>query len=431
MTTTAVNSEVAPGQSTITKAGASRITAMDYLKGVAAFWFTIAHMMMYFNDMSWMSIMATAIIILDWLTVTLFLALTVVGTMMSIKKKVASGTTKGMFMTAVKKSSFLLLVGLVMNIVIESMNAEKLGMWAVLGANMITVIGLVQMFTFLLVKMKKWLRLVLLVVIVVLYPVLLNACLVSIGFAGFGMLPVSASRLTTSGYIAYYLFFHMDAMAPMFEWLITAILASLAFDEFVNSAAISSRTNHMLDSISEGAPKPYTRATKNLAINGLLCVVCSVLIGGFLLTKGIGPSFIEYYFLHEGDQFSYYTADGLPLFLVRHFPNYTIFNVGILAIVYAALHHVSAFNRQKLPLQDTFVIAGQYSFSIFVYGHATFLLSLKLTVWQYIAICIPIGIAMLVAVRLWATRARGVGSLEWFMIIYMKGLDKLEKQCHR
>jgi hypothetical protein len=427
MTTTTVNSELATGKPTNTKAGTSRIITMDYLKGVAAFWFTLAHMAMYFNDKSWMSIMGTAIIVLDWLTVDLFLTITVVGTMVSIKKKVASGKSKGMFATAVQKSVFLLIVGLIMNIVIDARNDQKIGIWLVFGANMISVIAIVQLFTYMLVKMKRWLRLVLLAAIFVIYPVLLNACFVSIGFPGYGVLTATASRLTTPGYIVYYLLFHMDAMAPLFEWLIVAILASLVFEEFARSAAIPSITEQ--DPQGLGNPvDPNARATKNLAIAGLLCVACSVLFGGFLLTKGIGPSYAEYYYLHEGDQFSYYTPEGLPLFLMRHFPNYMVFNVGVLSIIFAALHHASAFQRKRLFLQDTFVIAGQYSFTIFVYGHASFLLGLSLTVWQYIVICIPIGVTVLAAVRVWARRARGIGSLEWLMVVYMQGLQRLEKR---
>jgi hypothetical protein len=430
-TTTDANVDVETGKSTEKKTNTSRIVTMDYLKGIAAFWFTLGHMMLYFNDGSWNSIMALVIIILDWLTVTLFLTLTVVGTMASINKKELSGKTKGMFTTAVQKSVFLLIVGMVINIVIDNHNPEKLDLWAVFGANMISVIALVQMFTYLLVKMKKWLRFVLLAVLVVLYPILLNACLVAIGFTDPGQLPVSASRLTTPGYIIYYLLFHQDAMAPTFEWLITAVLTSLVFEDFAKSASLSPNMEPVRTDVTRSVPDPHYSATKNLAIIGLLCVACSVLFGGFFLWTGISPSNMLYSWMHEGDQFSFYTAEGLPLFFVRHFPNYTAFNVGVLAVVYAALHHASAFRRKVLILQDTFVIAGQYSFSIFVYGHAFYLMFLKITIWQYIAICIPIAIAMLIAVRIWALKARGVGSLEWLLNMYMKGLAKLQKQDRR
>ncbi len=425
---TAETTALEPKQSASTNAGSSRIITMDYLKGIAAFWFTIAHMMLYFNDKSWMSIMVTFIIALDWLTVDLFLALTVVGTMISIKKKEAAGKTKGMFSTAVMKSSFLLIVGLIINISVEARALYHVGIWCVFGANMITVIGLVQMFTYLLVKMKRWLRLVLLAVIIVIYPVLLNAIFVSVGFIGWGEMPITTARLTNPWYAAYYLLFDMDAMAPTFEWLITSILASLVFEEFARSTATSSTTGDSNQVVSGSTIDPHARATKNLAVAGLVCVACSLLFGGFLLTKGIGPSYVEYYFLHGGDQFSYYTPEGFPFFLVRHFPNYAAFNVGVLAIVYAALHHASAFERKRLFLQDTLVIAGQFSFSIFVYGHASFLLGLSISGWQFVVICIPIGVAVLVAVRLWARRARGIGSLEWFLGLYMLGLYRLGKR---
>ncbi|MBN2150992.1 MAG: hypothetical protein JW839_06090 [Candidatus Lokiarchaeota archaeon] len=416
------------GERIATKAApARRIVAIDYLKGIGALWFTLGHMMLYFNDGSWLSIMAVAIIALDWLTVTMFLALTVVGTMMSIKQKEAAGTTKGMLVSAVKKSTFLLIVGTVMNISIELYNAEKLGPWVLLGANMIFVIALVQLFTFVLMRLGKVPRVALLAALLVLYPVLLNVTLQAIGFNGYGEVPVSQGELANPAYVAYYLLFHMDAMSPTFEWLITATIASLVFEGFAEHVAREGREGRVSGALPGESGESRKGAVKHLAAMGMVCISAAILIGGFVMIKGVGPSYSEYYFLSAADQYSFYSADGLPLFIVRHFPNYTAFNVGILAMVFAALYYRTEFRSKNLAFQDTFVVSGQLSFSIFVYGHAFYLLFLRLSVWQYLALCVPIGLLMLVGVKLWARRARGIGSLEWLMGVYITAIGSLQR----
>ncbi len=330
-----------------------------------------------------------------------------------------------MFKNALLKASFLLIVGEVLNLVINILNGGTFGIWHVFGANMITVVGLAQLLTYGLMKMSIRGRIVLVIALATSYPLLLAGCLHSMGYAGDGSLAVSAENLTSLPYILYYLLFYMDAMAPTMSWLIIATLASVLFVPYVNSYVNDVDDKHELDMTK------HSRHVYQLATFGMVLLVLSILIGGFLLFSGLGMSAWLYDWLVTDGPFRFYFLPGLPMFLVRHTPNYLVFNTGLLAIAFGLLQHRSfevELEGKVLPGQTTISRLGKYSFSIFVYGHVFALIPIKLPLYWFAIIVGAIVIVIAILVNPWETRAKGIGSLEWLLVKYVAMLSKPRKK---
>nr|MDO8110773.1 hypothetical protein [Candidatus Sigynarchaeota archaeon] len=394
----------------------SRITAIDYLKGIAVIWFTIGHAIMYWENGTWRSIAALAAFVMDWTGPGLFIAFTMLGTMISIKKRELTGNTRGMFKNAFIKSTFLLIVGECLNLVIEVTSGNAFGIWHVFGANMITVVGLAQIFTYGLVKISNNHRILLFFGLVIAYPVLLLSCLTQIGYDGSGALPVTATLLVTPAHIVYYLLFYMDAMAPTVSWLIVAVLASIIFEGY--------STRFVNSSITKNNARDKGNDSRRFALIGCVLVLLALAAGGFILTRGVGMSGWEYDFFVNDDPFRFYTLSGLPLIIVRHVPNYLVINMGILLIAFGLTRYLIDVKGYHLVGKDTIILLGKYSFSIFVYGHLLALIPIKLPLYTFVILVSGIIALILVLVKPWDRRAHGIASLEWLLVQYVKLFQK-------
>lgn len=401
-----------------------RLVAIDYLKGIAVIWFTIGHIMMDWEDHTWRSLASIIALSLDWTGPGLFIAFTVLGTMISIHRRTMTGKTHGMFKNACIKSSFLLIVGEILNLAINAMSGNSLGIWHLFGANMITDIALAQLLTFGLVKISIKLRSILLIILCVLYPILLVACLNGIGYDGSGSIVLNSTVLNNPAYLAYYLLFYMDAMSPTMSWLITAFLASILFEGF---------TSHYVTTIGKKPDiQEQKRQAKKLIMVGCCTIVIAILASGFLIFRGLGMSGWEYDFLVTNDPFRFYTLSGLPLILVRHVPQCLVFNAGILMIAFGLLYYISVVQMKMLAWQVSLVRLGKYSFSIFLYGYAFALIPVKLPLYLFIPAGVVIIAMIIIVFRYWDTYAHCIGSIEWILgkyVIYVSmGLKQLEKR---
>ncbi len=413
-------------------ASPTRIITVDYLKGIAVIWFCLGHMMLYWRDDSWESLAALCIICLDWLTVTFFITTTVLGTMMSIYRKQETGTKRGMFRAAIVKASFLLIVGEGINLTIDLSYQYNWGAWHVFGANMISVIALSQLLTYGLVRLGLKARMILAAMLSVLYFILLKFSLDWLGYDGSGFLPVYGPDLANPAYVFYFLVFFMDSMAPTMTWLIVATLASIIFDKFSRNQASSDEKT----SIPRRGGKQSIETTsggRTLLVPGCTLVLLGMLAGGLILFRGIGPSALLYDYITNDDPFRFYLLEGLPLVLTRHVPQYALFNVGLLAIVFEMLYARERKPGTRFPFQEPVARAGKYSLTIFVAQHVLALFPLKIPLYMYVIIAIPVVFIIIIGIREWETRANAKGTLEWLLPMYTYKLShlgqmRLEKQ---
>src|SRR5271157_3298786 len=77
-------------------AAGDRLVVIDYLKGIAVIWFTIGHNIIYWEDQTGRSLASIIALSLDWTGPGLFIAFTVFGTLISIRRRMITGNTRGM-----------------------------------------------------------------------------------------------------------------------------------------------------------------------------------------------------------------------------------------------------------------------------------------------------------------------------------------------
>jgi hypothetical protein len=397
---------------------------MDYMKGLAVLWFTCGHCMQFWAIPSntWDSPQALIALLLDWTGPALFVSVTVIGTMLSIRQKQLTGQTKGMFWNGFKKATFLIIVGEIMNVFINAINIStngmNLGAWIIFGANMILVVGCAQIFTYGMMKLSWKARLALGILLIAIYPLLLDWCLPSLIINGSRQIATSASVLITPQYIVYYLLFYLDGMDPTISWLITTLLTGVIFSPFVEAHARAAT------GLPGGDDKAKARSVRSLLVLGGLAIAASVLGGSWLLNKGYAFAATLYNWLVTPG-YRLYFLPGLPLFLVRHCPNYLLFNLGLLAVSFGLLQRRAAAGK-TIFLQDWIANLGRFSFTLFLAGDLLLIKTLYLTWYQFSVVIAIVEVGYLLVTRLWAVKGRSIGSLEWLAQQYDKGLNIIE-----
>lgn len=390
-------------------AAGDRLVVIDYLKGIAVIWFTIGHNIIYWEDQTWRSLASIIALSLDWTGPGLFIAFTVFGTLISIRRRMITGNTRGMFKNALIKSSFLLIVGEILNLMINAMSGNVYGIWHIFGANMITDVALAQLLTFGLVKLSIKARSLLLMVLCILYPILLFACLNGISYnPASGYIPIA---LNNPAYIMYFLLFDMEAMSPTMSWLITAVLASILFEGFTKQYI--NTDGKKLDI------KTQKNQSRRFILFGVGIITIAIAAGGLVLFRGIGMGGWLYDWLVTNDPFRFYTLSGLPLIIMRHVPQYLFFNAGILVITFGALHYIVVVKNKTLVGQKSLMRLGKYSFSIFLFTYIFGIIPIKLSLYIFVPVNVAIIAIMIILVNLWETRAHGIGSIEWFFTKYV------------
>ena len=403
-----------------------RLVAIDYIKGLGVIWFILGHMMMYWLDSTWMSIEGGLILIMDWLAVPMFTTITVLGTLISIEQKIKMGTQKGMFKRAILKAGYLLILGEIMNLMIEFTVNEKLGFWHLFGANMISVIALAQILTYGLYRLSTAQKLALLGFLTIFYMLILHLVLIWLGYDGSGIIPISSQTLVSLPQILYYLLFNLDAMMATWSWIICATLASVVFSKYATITGQRMLQKSKLGLPTTAMDRRLRFSTINLAYRGIILIFFSIISGGFLLTNGLGFSHNLFVSWNNLDAFQPFMVQGIPLFLFRNTPHDIFFDVGILCIVVASLIFISSIRKNRLPAQDTIKMLGRYSLTIFFYHHVVRWIDISIGFCFYLIIAPSILLIIILVMKVWVEKGEAIMTFEWLLIKYNQRLNRLK-----
>ena len=395
-------------------------------------WITFTHLGEYWDDNSWRVIWRTVFVTMDWVGPTIFISLSVIGTTISIMKRKCLGKTKGMMIPALKKSSYLFFIGTVLNLMIELLYGHGLGAWLFIGMNMITAVAFAQLLTYGLVQLKTMHKLVLLLMLIIIFPLLFNYSLTGIDYDGNGEISPTMSNLTSLPMILYYVLFHMASMISTFSWVICAVLTSLVFQDFIKfhvKAAFLQGTSEMVDKDLHGWRKYYWR---RLVLLGIICILFTILYGGFMTFPGISFTRGVYEDLSRpGGLFQLLNLDGVPLFFYRHTPHYVLYNFGIFSIAFGLFYYIKDFKNKRFFGWDLTSKFGRYSFPIFIYSHGFALIPLRLSFLPFMVIFIPLLVGLLYFVRYWDKRWDGKLSLEWALGKYLYLLARINSSINK
>ncbi len=413
-------------QQGIVKPVVERLGAIDYLKGFAMLWIMFVHLGDYWGDSTWRSLWRIIYMAADWLGPTIFVSLTVVSTMISIKKRVYSRKTEGMMADAFKKFSFLFIIGEAMNIFIDNMNSHHLGPWHVLGMNMITAVAFSQLLVYGLIKLSQAQRFAILAALVAGFPMLFMYC-INGGIVGSdGNVILDTSTLVTPQAILYYLFLYMSAMMPTYCWLILTPLTMLVFNGFVEFHV---KAPVILSLHPRSEPRLrmwYKYHAYRLACAGLVMIFLGIFFGGFEPARCIDFTSGAYADLMNFDAFKFWSLSGIPLFLYRHNPYSIVYNTGLMLVFFAFIYYTRDAPWRNKRGTTRIEIFGKYSFTIFIYSHGFKLIPLQLSMPLFLCVFFPILVLLVMGVPVWDKKLGGAISLEWFRIYYLRFLNHVQ-----
>jgi hypothetical protein len=409
--------------------GSDRVAALDWMKGFMMFWILYTHLGNYWGDGTWTSAWQTVWSIADWIPVG-FVSFTVIGTMLSIKKK-GNGrvhVTRPMMVDALKKFSYFFIVGTIINAVANGMQGLHGGLWIFLGMNIITAVAFAQLLVYGLIGLSQKQRIAFFFVLLASFMLLLPYCLNGLGWNGTGNIIITGEKLVTASAIVYFILFDMNSMMPTYGWLLATPLTMIVFDGIASYCAKKGATGISSPGDKERLVAEHGRQAKRLAISGLVLVVIAFLAGGFVLAPGIGGSMTTWANLTSDDPFRFWYLPGIPLIFYRFSPQYIVANVGIITMIFAALYRTR--DKAWLPARapTRMEVFGKYTFSMFVYSHLFIYAPLNLSIVGFVAILLPLLVVLVLVVQAWDKRADGILSLEWVLKKYLIGLNLVIKK---
>jgi len=408
------------------QAQSERINAIDFLKGFAMFWIMFVHLGAYWNDNSWTSLWRIMWLFLDWLGPSIFISITVIGTMISIKKKELAGKTKGMGINALKKFSYLFLVGEIMNYIIDARNPTHLGAWHALGMNMITAVAFAQLSVYAFIKLSQRQRAFLLVILTAGFPLLFNYCAQGLNYNFYTMNNLAMEDLTTAPAILYYLLFYIPAMIPTYCWLILMLATMIVFNGFIDFKVKIAFLMACSPNASMRLKQWQAYHANRLFWIGVVIVILTIFMGGYaLVDKSVAGTYVS---LWNTDPFRIWNLSGVPLFLYRNNPFSLFYFLGIFLMAFGACYHWRDMHRKSTRAETRTENFGRYSFTIFMYSTLFDLIPLHLPVIPFFALFTLMEFGLFLVFQVWNDKAGGIGSLEWLEKKYLLGLSMLEKK---
>jgi hypothetical protein len=409
--------------------GSDRIAALDWVKGFMMLFILYTHLGGYWGDGTWTSVWQMGWMVVDWVPVG-FIAFTVIGTMLSIKKK-GNGhvhVTRPMMIDALKKFSYFFIVGTIINLVVDTRDSLHGGPWIPLGMNIITAVAFAQLLVYGLIGLSQKQRIALFFILLATTMVLLGYCLVALGWNGTENIIINGSMMNSFPAMLYFILFDMNSMMPTYGWLLVTPLTMIVFDGIVSYCAKKSVVSDFGAEGKDRLVAEHGRQAKRLVIFGFILVAIAFLAGGFIVAPGLGGSVTTYVNLTHDDPFRFWYLPGVLLIFFRYSPQYLVMNLGIVTLLFAAMYHGrdEAWRPARAPTR--LELFGKYTFSLFIYSHLFFFVPLRVSIVWFFVILLPLVYVLVLAVQAWDTKLDGMISLEWGLRKYLAMLNYMKKK---
>jgi hypothetical protein len=370
-----------------------RLPTIDFMRHISMFFVFYCHFMINWRapeDSSWIILQWT---LLDFLGITSFTGLSIIGNMLSYYKRVEKGDTRLFTPGSWVRALCLYAIAIPMNLVAQG----YMGGFALLMGNVLTIIAVFSLLTPLILQLDWKVRTVILAVLVASYYPLVSWAWGGLVDAGIPPEGIAAANLADPRVFVYYVLFDHRMTAPLFTWLPIVFLVTIVFDRFVKMQGKMSK---------EGLAHELRR----IAAIGAIIAVASVLVGSAPSQGYIAGELAN--LIHPGF-FITWPVNWLPMFLVRNSASMVVYNFGMFCVTFFIFGTIQLVHGKRFPAQEKLMNFGKLSLTGFLLSHIPYAIQISLPFLLFYAIFIPIYIAIIEVFWLWTTRARGVGSVEW------------------
>ena len=375
-------------------ASPQRIRSIDFVKGFAIIFIIIAHTSMVWLDSDWIYIHGMAYAALDILGPSLFIFLSALSVIFSIRRKKGRLPDKVIRNRIFSRGLTIIVIGMLFNLIgLSTVRPDipfPLNLW---GWNILMFIGFSQIFSYYAVKLKKWPRAIIGVIIILISPI----------FREFLYLEKDSNPLI---WLTHFIVTSPTPEITLFPWLAVCFISTI-FGEY------------LYDAMMLGTEEAYFRLFRLFLIWGLIFVVSGLILGWQLQTP---ETMVESEYPHLRlytimNQQNYYHFPGMPEFLIRGTIGNMFYNLGAALLIIAIYFYLIDIKKHDNKFTSMIEYYGKISLSLFLVEYVFLMLFIgqfNIVVFPFVCLAYIGFLGFLLYI--WNEYFNGVGSPEWIMI---------------
>ena len=390
-------------------ASPKRIGSIDFVKGFAIVFIILAH-----SGSAWLNsenqyVYEILFSLMDFLGPSLFVFLSSLSVIFSIKNKQNILPPKVIRMRIFSRGAMIILIAMIYNIASLTLDGWgvpfPLNLW---GWNILMFIGFSQIFSFYALKLTKLYRGIIAVLIVVFSNVIRDLIFVP---------GLEADNLILT--VIHFIVIGPNPMVPLLPGLAICFISTI-FGEYLYEA------------MNKGTEDAYIGLFRIFMVWGIILIAIGVSFGSQLYTvSSIPGGFLEYphiFLLGVANGQKYIVIPGMPEFLIRGRGPNMFYNLGAALLIIAICFYFIDIKNKYGNFVKMLVYYGKVSLSLF-FIHQLFL---GLFIGQFdVILFLIINITyvgfMGFLMYIWMEYANGVGSPEWIMAA-MGGIGKKKRK---
>jgi uncharacterized membrane protein len=373
-----------------------RIVSLDFVKGFAIVFIMLAHCSSAWLDNEWRHIYGLVYTALDILGPSLFIFLSALSVIFSIKRKKGKLPEKVIRNRILSRGLTIILIGVLYNLIsIEATIGDvpfPLNLW---GWNILMFIGFSQIFSYYAMKLGKLARIAIGLIII-----------------------YSAEELR----MILYLNKDTNLIYGIFHFIVTSPAPSITLVPWLAICFISTIFGEMLyEAMIKGTDQAYRHLFHRFLAWGVFLIIIGIYFGHQLQTPATMPGGTAEYphlsLLNTMNQQDFIHYPGMPLFLIRGTASNMFYNLGAALTIIAICFYLIDIKKIDNNFTSMLNYYGKISLSLFLLHYPflpIFIGAFNIAVYPFIELAF-IGF-MGIMMYLWMEYGNGVGTPEWFMI---------------
>lgn len=366
-----------------------RIASIDFVKGFAIVFIILAHYAAVWLDQDWYFIYGLAFMFLDILGPSLFIFLSALSVVFTVKRKTGKMPEKLIRNRVFSRGLIIMVIGVFINLTVTNY-PFPLNLW---GWNILFFMGFSQIFSYYALKIAKMSRAIIGIFIIFLTPTirayLYNGKDTNLLIAFFHFIITSANPSVT-----------------LLPWLSICFMSPI-FGEYLYEA------------MKEKSEKIYSGLFRIFITWGISLILAGVIMG-FTLQTVDTMNVLEYghlSLLEIANSQSFFYLPGMPDFLIRGTASNMLYDLGAALTIIAIAFYFIDLKGKTSNIVRMFNYYGKISLSLFML-HFIFIplyekqLNIFLFLVFYIANVGLLGFLMYI----WIEYGNGIGSPEWLMV---------------
>jgi len=392
-----------------------RILSIDFVKGFAIIMIMIAHTAGAWLDTEWRFIYGVVYTLLDFLGPSLFVFLSALSVVFSIRRKRGALPDKVIRNRIITRGIIIIFIGIIFNMFAFEFTISGFPFpWNMWGWSILVFIGFSQIFSFYALKLNRMGR-----VIVGIFIIFSSEYIVNILSTG----RASGNPLLTG---LHYIIVSPVPMTPVLPWLSICFISTI-FGELLYDAMI------------DGTKQGYTVLFRTFLYWGIFFMIFGMFLG-FKLQTPATVSIEDYPHLillevANSQNITDFRWPGMPDFMIRGKGSNMWYNLGAGLIIIAVSFYYLDIKEKKNDFISMMKYYGKVSLSLFLVHYTFIALFLgQYNIFLFVFICLGYIGLMGFLMYIWIEFANGVGSPEWLMVqigrIGQKTGKTVKKEIH-